>query len=71
MAIDTAAKRFRIMDFDTPASAPGIPTPSGVVDASERAASLWLYFAAAITVLGVDVILHGTVFQRFTLPAGP
>lgn len=68
MAIDTEAKRFRIMDMDTPAGAPGIPTaPGGTLDGGERAAFLWLYFAGAVTVLGLDVVLTGTIFEQFIL----
>lgn len=46
MAIDTAAKRLRALDFDTPI-APGMPIPDGSIDGDDRAGLLWLYFAAA------------------------
>lgn len=49
MAIDTEAKRFRILDFLQDFGAPGLPTPPvGSWGAGERAAALWLYFGAAV-----------------------
>jgi hypothetical protein len=42
MAIDSAAKRFSIMDMDGPTT-PGLPIPSGTVGAAARQTFLWLY----------------------------
>lgn len=42
MAIDTAAKRFSMMDMDGPTT-PGLPLPSGSIDAAARQTFLWLY----------------------------
>lgn len=49
MAIDTAAKRFSMMDFDIP-SQPGMLPPSGSVDAATRQTFLWLYGGIATVV---------------------
>ena len=42
MAVDTAAKRFAIMDFDIPIQ-PGMQPPVNGVNAADRASLLWLY----------------------------
>lgn len=42
MAIDTAAKRFSIMDADLPTQ-PGMVPPDGTIDVGARLALLWLY----------------------------
>ena len=44
MAIDTAAKRFSIMDFDLPTQ-PGMEPPDGAVN---RSTYLWLYSGIAL-----------------------
>lgn len=49
MAVDTAAKRFRMMNFEGP-TAPGVPVP-GDAAADARTALLWLYFSGAQLVL--------------------
>lgn len=50
MAIDTAAKRFRMLDFSIP-TAPGMPPPDGTIDGDDRAAFLWLYLAGAAAIV--------------------
>jgi hypothetical protein len=43
MAIDTAKKRFSMMDMGAPTPFPGITPPDGATSADDRAAFLWLY----------------------------
>lgn len=43
MAIDTAKKRFAIMDFDIP-SAPGMSPPDNQVNMFDQYSLLWLYY---------------------------
>lgn len=61
MAIDTAAKRFRMLDFDIP-TAPGIPPPDGTIDGDDRVAFLWLYLTPAN--------IHPGAVSRQVLPTG-
>ena len=64
MAIDTAAKRFRILDFDIP-TAPGMPPPDGTIDASDRVAFLWLYMeAGAAAVVRTAIRTYPRDFNR-------
>lgn len=46
MAIDSAAKRFSILDFDIP-SQPGMGPPDGATSEGDRLAMLWLYSGIA------------------------
>jgi hypothetical protein len=46
MPIDTAAKRFSIIDFDVPSS-PATPPPSGSIGQGARFHNLWLYSGLA------------------------
>src|SRR3990167_10554901 len=48
MAVDTASKRFSMMDFDLP-WAPGMIPPDGTVDAEDRTTFLWLYNGFALS----------------------
>lgn len=43
MAIDTAAKRFSMMDMGLEGYTPAVPLPDGTIDEGDRAHSLWLY----------------------------
>lgn len=47
MAIDTAARRFSIMDFDIP-SQPGMMPPDGSITQPDRQSFLWLYGGIAL-----------------------
>ena len=60
MAIDSAAKRFSIMDFCIP-SQPGMDPPDGSVAAADRATLLWLYRGIALDAGGVVVTYPGCV----------
>jgi hypothetical protein len=42
MAVDTAEKRFSMMDFDAPSS-PGMSPPDGASAFGDRMAMMWLY----------------------------
>lgn len=47
MAIDTAARRFSMLDFDLPFQ-PGMTPPDNAVIAADRASLLWLYEGIAL-----------------------
>lgn len=66
MAVDTAAKRFSMMDFDLP-SQPGMGPPDGSVAASDRAALLWLYNGIALAGFVVEVVAGGFRKRRLKL----
>lgn len=42
MAIDSAIRRFSLLDFDVPSS-PGLGPPNATPDAGDRQHLLWLY----------------------------
>lgn len=46
MAIDSASKRFSMMDFDLPTQ-PGMMPPDGSITAPDRLAFMWLYSGIA------------------------
>lgn len=42
MAVDSAIRRFSLLDFDVPSS-PGLGPPNATPDAGDRQHLLWLY----------------------------
>lgn len=64
--MDTAAKRFAMMDFDIPTQ-PGMQPPVNGVSAADRASLLWLYGGIA---LGGSVATDGPNLQGFMANVG-
>lgn len=59
MAIDTAARRFSMMDFDLPMQ-PGMTPPDNAIVAADRSSFLWLYEGIALAA----AVASGTRRQR-------
>lgn len=70
MAIDTAAKRFSIMDADLPTQ-PGMVPPSGTINVGPRLALLWLYSGIVPTVDGAIAATIGAVTSAIAATFGP
>lgn len=70
MAIDTAAKRFSIMDADLPTQ-PGMVPPSGTINVGPRLAFLWLYSGIVPTVSGAIAATVGAVTSAIAGTFGP
>lgn len=67
MAVDTAAKRFAIMDFDIPTQ-PGMQPPVNGINAADRASLLWLY--GGIALAGEVAATDGPNIQGFLANVG-
>lgn len=48
MAIDSASKRYNMMDFCTSPYGPSTPIPDGTIAANDRLHFLWLYGGNAV-----------------------